>query len=180
MKDFRTTKRQINKLVTDKTYCKSFRYMLSNVRIRKHANTGCGMTPLYFSISFQLCAYWVWLSVHPATETWKKMKSYNCIAQIQAHTKKLKSLMYHSFLRNIPTMLRLINWLFKTERKSLMHASFASYKALEVCSFVLDKHIAALPCLLTLTPFHIIVKWIWSFFPHINVLFNWSKISFSH
>lgn len=33
----------------------------------------------------------------------KKMKSYNCIAQIQAHTKKLKSLMYHSFLRNTNT-----------------------------------------------------------------------------
>lgn len=44
--------------------------------------------------------------------------------------------------------------------------------------FVLDKHLAALPCLLTLTSFNIVVKWIWSFFPHINALFNWNKTFF--
>lgn len=161
---------------TKKMWQTSFSNLLSNVRIGKHANTGCGMRPPNLSISFLTC--WVRLSLHRFY--WDiKIEIIHCIAQIwiKRDRKLDESILY---LRNtaLSNGNRLINWSFKTEWRSSLHAVFSSYKAFEVFSCFCWIN-TLLPFLVyftdTLMPFNIIVKWIWLFFPHINVLFNWNK-----
>lgn len=158
----------------------SFSDLLSNVRIRKHVNTGWGMRP---PKSFhQVSAFWpVGYDSHSISfiEIDIKIEIIHCIAQIKTkrNWKLDVSLLY---LRNtaLNNGNRLIGWSFKTEWRSSLHALFSSYNAFEVFSCFCWIN-ALLPFLVyftdTLMPFNIIVKWIWLFFPHINVLFNWNK-----
>lgn len=85
------------------------------------------------------------------------------------------------YLRNtiLSNSDRWINWSFKLEWKSSLYTFFSSSKAFEdlnLCFCWIKTLLAFLVYFTdTLMPFNIIVKWIWPFFPHINVRLNWNK-----